>query len=76
VSPRFPYHKSRKLAGREALLKMTHLWKSDKVAFGELLLGDFHQVLGKSSAKNGSAFPTFSTTPAPATILTTLQTSF
>jgi len=53
---------------------MTHLWKSDKVAFGELLLDDFHQVLGKSSAKNGSAFPTFSTTPAPATIFTTLQT--
>src|SRR5215472_14773417 len=39
---------------------MSHLWKSNKVRLRRLLLDDFHQVLGKSSAKNAPLFAHFS----------------
>jgi hypothetical protein len=48
----------KKNAGQQdTLWKLPQLWKSIKVAFGDFFLDDFHELLGKASAKNASAFP-------------------
>jgi hypothetical protein len=43
---------------KESLLKLSQLWKSTKVAFGDSL-DDFHKPLEKASAQNASAFSQF-----------------
>jgi hypothetical protein len=56
---RFPDPRGKKNQGRHALWKLTQLWKSTKVAFGDFFLMISTSCLEKPPPKNAAAFPQF-----------------
>src|SRR5881296_692770 len=68
---RAPRPRTEKIGRREGLWKMALAVEIDKGCLRRLLLDDFHQLLGKASAKNASAFPHL---PQPRPLLLTTIT--